>query len=341
MEMKQQEEKLYKTYSTFLYNQNTQNSISIEDLKLCLVSEDNLTQGLPSRETMIKLQNGTERQAPVNFPLQQILQEWLNNFIRKNPKYRHKQDLSIFEVIDPDTIAYRDKLMITHRITQNLQDLADKLSGKIIIETIRERKYFIYESSDQKLYYINPNVLISGMEGIGFEVNDKLNTIISKKTHLRKNIDFVIRDNQLLYKAAKKSESLEQTGVLVSFLHKPVSFLSRFNENTLDTVFATHVPEDVIRKIYDIQRHTSYSQLQVRHSGKEIRLHLYSSTLDDSLEIHNFSCQVPAQGAETVYQLGDYLCSVNAKTFTLLRNGVFLVDLQDEAMVIVICKMLK
>jgi len=36
--------------------------------------------------------------------------------------------------------------------------------------------------------------------------------------------------------------------------------------------------------------------------------------------------------------LEDYLFSTTAKSFSLLKNGVFIVDLHDDSLVIIICK---
>ena len=60
--------------------------------------------------------------------------------------------------------------------------------------------------------------------------------------------------------------------------------------------------------------------------------------LGDSLEIHRFHCGTPALDRETVYHLEDYLFSTTAKSFSLLKNGVFIVDLHDDSLVIIICK---
>ena len=121
-------------------------------------------------------------------------------------------------------------------------------------------------------------------------------------------------------------------------MDKPVSFLSRFNENNSDTVFSTPVTDEIIKKINDIQRNTSYNEFQIRHSGEDIRLMLHSQALGDSLEIHRFHCGTPALDRETVYHLEDYLFSTTAKSFSLLKNGVFIVDLHDDSLVIIICK---
>ena len=221
--------------------------------------------------------------------------------------------------------------------TQNLHDLNGGLSGKVIMETIRGKSYFIYESADHKLFYINPNTLISGISGIGFEVNEELSSILKKKINLKKNIQLLVRNQNFYYQATRKEEP-QPIGVSFSILDKPVSFLSRFNENNSDTVFSTPVSDEIIKKINDIQRNTSYNEFQIRHCGEDIRLMLHSQALGDSLEIHRFHCGTPALDRETVYHLEDYLFSTTAKSFSLLKNGVFIVDLHDDSLVIIICK---
>ena len=338
MDLKQRDEKLYKTYTTLLYSPKSQKDVEIEEMRLSLIPDEQLTEEGPSRELMQNLANEAEHLQPLSFSLQDILQTWLKDFIKKNPKYRHHQNLSVYEVIEPDSVLDHEKLVITPRITQNLQDLTGGLNGKVLIESIRGQNYFIYESADHKLFYINPNMLSSGLQGIGFEISETLSGILKKKIHSKKNVDLVIQDDQFLYKASSKSDYLEPTKVLFNILEKPVSFMSRFNENNSERVFSIPVSEELIRKINDIQRNTSYNQFLVHHNGEEIRFHLHSQSLEDSLEIHRFNCGVPAMDHESVYHLGDYLCNITAKSFSLLKNGVFIVDLQKESMVIVICK---
>ena len=336
MELKQQDEKLFKIYTSCLVSSEMPHTLDIEQVKLCLVPDEQLEEGKNQSEQLLQPKGGTGLQQPLTFELKDILQSWLKDFIKKNSRYQ-QQDLKLFEVIEPDSILSFEHLVITPRITQNLHDLNGGLSGKVIMETIRGKSYFIYESADHKLFYINPNALISGISGIGFEVNEELSSILKKKINLKKNIQLLVRNQNFYYQATRKDEP-QPIGVSFSILDKPVSFLSRFNENNSDTVFSTPVSDEIIKKINDIQRNTSYNEFQIRHSGEDIRLMLHSQALGDSLEIHRFHCGTPALDRETVYHLEDYLFSTTAKSFSLLKNGVFIVDLHDDSLVIIICK---
>ena len=336
MDLKQQDEKLYKTFTSCLVSSESHKTLDIDQMKLCLVPDGQLEEGKNLVEQLLNPSGGTGLQQPLTFELKEILQAWLKDFIKKNSRYQ-QEDLKLFEVIEPDAILSFEQLVITPRITKNLHDLNGGLTGKVVIESIRGKSYFIYESGDHKLFYINPNALISGISGMGFEVNEELSGILKKKINLKKNIQLLIRNQNFYYQASRKEEP-QPIGVSFSILDKPVSFLSRFNENNSDTVFTTPVSEEIIKKINDIQRNTSYSEFQIKHSGEDISLLLHSQTLGDSLEIHRFHCGIPTLDRETVYHLEDYLFSTTAKSFSLLKNGVFIVDLEDDSLVIIICK---
>ena len=166
MELKQQDEKLFKIYTSCLVSSEMPHTLDIEQVKLCLVPDEQLEEGKNQSEQLLQPKGGTGLQQPLTFELKDILQSWLKDFIKKNSRYQ-QQDLKLFEVIEPDSILSFEHLVITPRITQNLHDLNGGLSGKVIMETIRGKSYFIYESADHKLFYINPNTLISGISGIG------------------------------------------------------------------------------------------------------------------------------------------------------------------------------
>ena len=336
MDLKQQDEKLFKTFTSCLVSPESRHTLDIDQMKLCLIPDEQLEEGKDLVQKLLNPTGSRGLQQPLTFELKEILQAWLKDFIKKNSRYQ-LEDLKLYEVIEPDAILNFEQLVITPRITKNLHDLNGELTGKVFIESIRGKSYFIYESGDHKLFYINPNTLISGISGMGFEVNEELSGILKKKINLKKNIQLSIRNQNFYYQATRKEEP-QPTGVSFSILDKPVSFLSRFNENNSETVFTTPVSEEIIKKINDIQRNTSYSEFQIKHNGEDISLLLHSKSLGDSLEIHRFHCGIPSLDRETIFHLEDYMFSNTAKSFSLLKNGVFIVDLHDESLVIIICK---
>ena len=187
MDLKQQDEKLYKTYTSCLVSSESRYSLDIDQMKLCLVPDEQLEEGKNLVEQLLNPSGGTGLQQPLTFELKEILQAWLKDFIKKNSRYQ-QEDLKLYEVIEPDAILSFEQLVITPGITKNLHDLNGGLTGKVVIESIRGKSYFIYESGDHKLFYINPNALISGISGMGFEVNEELSGILKKKINLKKNI---------------------------------------------------------------------------------------------------------------------------------------------------------
>ena len=64
MDLKQRDEKLYKTYTTLLYSPKSQKDVEIEEMRLSLIPDEQLTDEGPSRELMQKLSNEAEHLQP-------------------------------------------------------------------------------------------------------------------------------------------------------------------------------------------------------------------------------------------------------------------------------------
>ena len=73
MELKQQDEKLFKIYTSCLVSSEMPHTLDIEQVKLCLVPDEQLEEGKNQSEQLLQPKSGTGLQQPLTFELKDIL----------------------------------------------------------------------------------------------------------------------------------------------------------------------------------------------------------------------------------------------------------------------------